>query len=122
MKKLIELRKKKKISQGELANQIKISQQSISSYENNTREPDIETLIKLADFFEVSIDYLVGRNNENIINEKITLPTDEVKMLNAYRKCSQAGKQYLINKAEVIAFEEKAEDQAATTEKEELLA
>lgn len=62
MKRLKRLRELKGISQKELANELgNINQQTISNYEVGVREPDIQTLIKLADYFGVSIDYLVGR-------------------------------------------------------------
>lgn len=57
------LREELKLSQLDLANKLNMSQQAISAYEKETREPDIETINKLADFFEVSIDYLLGKSN-----------------------------------------------------------
>ncbi len=54
------LRQEKKISQQKLADALGLSQQSINHYENHKIEPDIGTLIKLADFFDTSIDYIVG--------------------------------------------------------------
>ena len=66
---LKQIREEKGLSQNELAKKINMTQQRISSYENGIREPDIETLKILADFFDVSIDYLLGktdkRNNDN---------------------------------------------------------
>ena len=64
--KLKELRKKRKISQWKLALDLNMNQNSISRYENMEREADYETLIKFADYFNVSLDYLLGRtDNEN---------------------------------------------------------
>ena len=51
------------ISQKTLADSIGVSQQSINKYENHNIEPDIETLSGIADYFHVSIDFLVGRTN-----------------------------------------------------------
>ncbi len=61
MIKLKELRKKSGKSQQFIADAIGIGQRSYAYYETNEREADYETLCKLADFFEVSIDYLLGR-------------------------------------------------------------
>lgn len=61
---LKELRKKCKISQLKLALDLNMNQNSISRYENMEREADYETLIKLADYFNVSIDYLLGRDEQ----------------------------------------------------------
>lgn len=58
------LRKEKKLTQRELASKLKIAQSTIALYEVKKREPDINTLQKLAGFFEVSLDYLTGRTDE----------------------------------------------------------
>ncbi|MFU0825977.1 MAG: HTH cro/C1-type domain-containing protein [Lachnoclostridium sp.] len=57
---LEKLRKERKISQSKLGNALGITQQMISSYEKNISSPNIETLIKIADYFQISIDRLVG--------------------------------------------------------------
>ncbi len=57
---LAELRKEKGLTQGELADKIGISRQSVTLYERETRIPDIEVLAKLAEFFGVTSDYLIG--------------------------------------------------------------
>ena len=61
---LKELRKKKRISQLKLALDLDMNQNTISRYENLEREADYETLIKFADYFGVSLDYLLGRTNQ----------------------------------------------------------
>lgn len=61
MKNLKILRKKDKLTLKELAEKFDISFQAISLYENGKRQPDFDTLIKLADYFGVSVDYLIGR-------------------------------------------------------------
>ena len=60
MNRIKELRQKNKISQIELANKIKASNQAISAYENGSREPKEPTWQALANFFNVSVDYLKG--------------------------------------------------------------
>ena len=55
------LRKERNISQLKLALDLNMNQNSISRYENSEREADYETLIKFADYFGVSLDYLLGR-------------------------------------------------------------
>ena len=61
---LKELRSKKGISQLKLALDLGMNQNSISRYENLEREADYNTLIKFADYFGVSIDYLLGRKDK----------------------------------------------------------
>ncbi len=55
------IRKRQKISQLKLAMDLNMSQNSISRYENMERQADYETLIAFADYFHVSLDYLLGR-------------------------------------------------------------
>ena len=57
------LRKKKGISQLKLALDLNMNQNTISRYENCEREADYKTLIRIADYFNVSIDYLLGRTD-----------------------------------------------------------
>ncbi len=61
---LKELRKKKKISQLKLAIDLNMNQNTISRYENLEREADYQTLIRFADYFDVSLDYLLGRSDQ----------------------------------------------------------
>jgi len=61
---LKELRKKKNISQLKLAIDLNMNQNTISRYENLEREADYETLVKFADYFDVSLDYLLGRTED----------------------------------------------------------
>lgn len=61
---LKELRKKKNLSQIRLAMELNLSQNSISRYETLEREAGYETLIQIADYFNVSLDYLLGRTDD----------------------------------------------------------
>ena len=63
------LRKQKGISQIKLAMDLSMNQNSISRYENETREADYATLIKFADYFNVSIDYLLERTDNPKMNK-----------------------------------------------------
>lgn len=89
MKRLRELRKKKKLSQRKLAEEIYSSQQSIYKYENGIAFPDIKTLISLADFFNTSVDYLIGYTDIPHKIEPVSfhqLNKDEEELLKCYRK------------------------------------
>lgn len=66
---LKDLRKKRKISQLKLAMDLNMNQNSISRYENGEREADYATLIKFADYFHVSIDYLLERTDNPKMNK-----------------------------------------------------
>lgn len=67
MNRLRELRELRKITQSDVANQLHISRQSYNFYENGQREPNLEMLIKLSDFYQVSIDYLLGRTDNPLL-------------------------------------------------------
>ena len=60
-KNLIELRKLNQLTQRQVATALGITQPSYIRYENGTSEPSLENLVKLADLFDVSIDFLCGR-------------------------------------------------------------
>ena len=60
---LKQLRKERKISQLQLAFDLNMNQNTISRYENLERQADYDTLIRFADYFDVSIDYLLGRTD-----------------------------------------------------------
>lgn len=62
---LKQLREQKRITQTQVAKDLKMPIMTYHSYEKNINQPNIETLIKLADYYNVSIDYLVGRNYTN---------------------------------------------------------
>ena len=65
---LKELRKSRGISQLKLAIDLNMNQNSISRYENGEREADYATLVKFADYFDVSVDYLLGRTDNPKVN------------------------------------------------------
>ena len=65
---LKELRKKKGISQLRLATDLNTTQNTISRYETGEREPGIDELVKIAEYFNVSVDYLIGRTENPSMN------------------------------------------------------
>lgn len=91
LKNLKQLREAASVSQKQLANAIGVSQQSINKYENHKIEPDIGTMIRIADYFNTSVDYLIGHTE---IQRKIEatsvweLNDEERKILCGYRKLS----------------------------------
>lgn len=82
------LRKEFGISQQKLADALQISQQSINQYENHKVEPDIHLLSAMADFFDTSIDYIVGRTEERRRIERTEeshLNFEEAQLVKNYR-------------------------------------
>lgn len=69
---IYELRNEKNLSQGDLADALDVSRQSVSKWENNMAIPDLDKLIKLCDIFEISLDELTGREKiEKSVNSAI---------------------------------------------------
>ena len=63
---LKKLRNDTGLSQAKLANILNVAQQTVDKWENEYSEPDIKMLKRLANFFDVTVDYLVGASNEII--------------------------------------------------------
>lgn len=63
---LSELRKDKNLTQRQLGDIIFVTNRTISNYEKNNYLPDVDKIIKLADFFDVTVDYLLGRCAKNL--------------------------------------------------------
>ena len=70
MKNLKTFRKGLNLSQNEVAEKLNIPRANYQSYENGRNEPNIETLVKLADFFNVSVDTLIG-HDANIVDLRV---------------------------------------------------
>lgn len=85
--KLIKLRKDKQLTQEQVANFLNMSQSTYQHYENQRAEPSIETLCKLADFYGVSLDYLVGRQ---FVNEVGYLTEEQKNVVFAIKKLNDA--------------------------------
>ena len=64
LRRLKELRRQRRITQQKLAIELGMSQNTISRYESGEREADYQTLILFADYFDVSIDYLLERTDD----------------------------------------------------------
>lgn len=77
---IYKLRTEKNLSQGDLAEKLNVSRQSISKWENNSAVPDLDKIIKLSDIFEVSLDELVKGE------EKVKEVLSEVKTEVVYEK------------------------------------
>ena len=93
------LRKEYGISQQRLADVLGVSQQSINQYENHRVEPDIRVLSALADYFNTSIDYIVGRTDIRRrieSTEPFALNQDEAALIDSYRSLTNREKQCVL--------------------------
>jgi len=67
-KKIKELRNKYKLTQTELAVQVGVTKSTIAAYENNSRLPSYDVLIKMSDVFKISIDSLLLERSEQVLD------------------------------------------------------
>ena len=79
---LKQLRAKRKISQAKLADDLNLSPGLIGMYENGSRKPSYENLEAIADYFNVSLDYLTGKDDKSIYY----LDPDVAEMANALKE------------------------------------
>ena len=86
---LKELRFKKNITQSEFANILGVAQQTVGSWEKNKSTPNYDLLKKIADYFNVTTDYLLG--HKDLQNEELN--EDEINLLTAYRQLNDNDKQ-----------------------------
>lgn len=89
---LRKLRLAKGVSQQQLAQAIGTTQQSINKYENHSTEPDIRTLIQLADYFGTSVDELVGHyaRPSDEEQEELILTREERFIIQSRRRLSRS--------------------------------
>lgn len=100
IKNLKQLRIEKGISQQQLAEVIGVSQQSINKYENHGVEPDIETLIKISDYFNTSVDYLIGHTQISRVIEETSafdLNQKEAQVIQRFRSVNHKQKDCVLN-------------------------
>lgn len=82
------LREEKGLSQQKLADMLNISQQAIFKYEKTANEPDISTLIRLAEIFEVTVDFLIGNSDSrerNVKRDAVMLTKQESEHIKLWR-------------------------------------
>ena len=84
---LRELRDRYKLTQQEVADRLRLSSDAYSLYELGKRQMNYQTLCLLADMYNVSIDYLLGRKDTSLVQ----LNVDETDIINQYRLLDQRG-------------------------------
>lgn len=75
---LKELRENQSMTQNYLAELLNVSRQSVGGYENNTTEPPTDIVVKIADIFNVTCDYLLGRTNEKYSLNLLSIEDNEL--------------------------------------------
>lgn len=105
---LAELRKDRSMTQHELADVLHVSVGTISNYEKSVHFPDIEKLVNLADFFNVTTDYLPGRCENNlrpdVFQEMVTEGKTVGDMITALRQLPEERKRILVQIIDDMEF------------------
>lgn len=86
MNRIADLRKQMKMSQNKLGEVLGVAQNTICNWEMGNRQPDYDSLIKMADLFGVSTDFILGRDTDDISEEMVILNRAAKKMTPEQRK------------------------------------
>ena len=110
-KRLKELRICNNLTQAELGQKLNVTKSTICSYEKGTRMASIETLIDLANFFKVSLDYLVGTENYIVSDNKeeygLRMSGYEIDLISEFRKHKDLYEKLINNPKRTIELIEK---------------
>ena len=101
---LEKIRIENKKTQLEIAKELGLPPMTYNNYEKRRCEPNIETLCKLADLYNVSLDYLVDRNFNNQFGY---LSNDEKDLISMYRNLNYQNKAILLGEAKAFAISQK---------------
>lgn len=104
-----ELRKQKNLTMKQLGEHLGMAENVVSRYETGKRQPDNEALVKFANFFNVSVGYLIGAEEPGglpqttrCVQESAPQYTDdEIRVIEIYRSLSQQGKEYILSQLNI---------------------
>ncbi len=82
-----ELRQKHRMSQIRLSIELEVSQEAVSAYENGRCYPAFQTLLKLSEIFNASVDYIMGLTDENV--KPVSLTDNENILINTFKKLDE---------------------------------
>ena len=116
---LTSLREERGIYQKELAAILKVSVGTVSNYENNIHFPDQEALLQLADYFGVTVDYLLGRTSYryslDTLNEEYAPGMTVADLVDIIQHFSPQNTASFLDYIELLQLRQKAEDCSSTS-------
>jgi transcriptional regulator with XRE-family HTH domain len=116
---LTSLREERGIYQKELAAILKVSVGTVSNYENNIHFPDQEALLQLADYFGVTVDYLLGRTSYryslDTLNEEYAPGMTVAELVDIIQHFSRQNTVSFLDYIELLQLRQKAEDCSSTS-------
>ena len=103
---ILELRKERNMTQMSLSTSIHVSQETISAYETGRHDPTAENLIRIANFFQVSVDYLLRRSDCRIAQSSDQLSPEDAELLSLFHNASPLIRQRVIGYLQgVLSYE-----------------
>lgn len=93
---LAKKRKQKKLTQEDVAKKLTIPRSTYSNYELDNREPDVETLLALADLFDCSVDWLTGNSKESFVDDYQDTDDIDKQIMNELKRVSEEDRQYFL--------------------------
>ena len=116
---LTSLREERGIYQKELAAILKVSVGTVSNYENNIHFPDQDALLQLADYFGVTVDYLLGRTSFryslDTLNEEYAPGMTVAELVDIIQHFSPQNTASFLDYIELLQLRQKAEDCSSTS-------
>ena len=116
---LTSLREERGIYQKELAAILKVSVGTVSNYENNLHFPDQDALLQLADYFGVTVDYLLGRTSYryslDTLNEEYAPGMTVAELVDIIQHFSPQNTASFLDYIELLQLRQKAEDCSSTS-------
>lgn len=94
------LRIKRGVTQDQLADVVGVAQQTVAKWESRKRSPGLDTIVKLSNYFNVSLDYLLGRSSNP--NFEYRLGTSEAELVEDYRAVDDEKKKCLLYFADFL--------------------
>jgi len=99
-----EVRQMRKLTQRQVADLLEIPLRTYQNYEREINDPDTDVLCKMADFYGITVDYLVGYS-DIAFQPQSHLSADETHLIDVYRRLDEPGRHAVITLAEGLAGE-----------------
>lgn len=109
MNRIKQLRTEKGLLQSEVAEYIDKSERMVGFYENGKRDPNTDTLIKLSELFNVSVDYILGKSNIRNTDE-ININEIDIEFANGVKRLTEENKKIAKNIIEGLLAKQKSEE------------
>lgn len=100
------LRSSKGLSQRDFAVLMGVSNGAVGMWETNKRQPDLDTVLKIANYFKVSTDYLLGQKNSPLVD--FDLSNEDIEFINSYKKLQPANQKRIEDYIKILNVYEHA--------------